>query len=205
VILSTAELHEQLRTENIMLTFDTNITTRSGFSLLCKNVQIINSLQKETHIRLSVSAVVHAEMVFHLAQLYGNNFNLALIREKLVELDVEVLNFTFLEAEYCAKLLQQKYNTPPEWQAAKKRRCLECVGLPHDYYPKAIGTGDKCGAPNDWLIMAQAQHNNMILVTEDKGKHGEFSRILNITRYNNLKESLNRILTELTNLHQTNV
>lgn len=202
--LLTAEIYELLQTKNLMLVFDTNVITQRGFMPLCQQVQRINLIRTKPQIKLYVPAVAHAEHLFHLAQQYGDSYNLEFIRENLVIHEIEILNFTQQEAEYCAKLLQQKYNTPPEWQAAKKRRCLECVGLPDDY-SLAAGTGGQCGAPNDWLIMAQAQHGNMILVTEDKGKHQEFSLVLNVARYNNLKESLNRILTELTNLHQTNV
>jgi hypothetical protein len=199
--LPTAEIYERLQTEDLALLFDTNILTQRGFMPLCQQVQRINLMRVKPYIKLHVPAIAHAEHLFHLAQQYGDNYNLEFIQENLVIHDIEILNFTQQQAEYCAKLLQQKYNTPTAWQAAKKRRCLECVGLPHDYL-LATGTGSQCGAPNDWLIMAQAHNIGMILVTEDKGRHEEFSLVSNIARYDNLKEALNRVLTELIDAHQ---
>lgn len=198
--LNIDEIYKRLQLENLILLFDTSVTTRNGFLRICEQIQRINVKQRakglNRHIELKIPAVAHTERLFDLAQEHQDKYNIEFIRTILSNHEIDVLNFTQLEAEHCAELLIQKYKTPTDWQAFKKRRCLECVGLPHDY-SKAQGNGKRCGAPNDWLIIAQAYHEAMILVIDDKGKHQEFSKVKQIASSSDLETATHRLLSEL--------
>lgn len=195
------ELYRQLQTSDVILAFDTSVTSRKGFIPLCEYVNRINAKREALNfpwrIQLCIPAAAHTERLFDLAQLYGDTYDVHTINQVLKNYRVTVPEFTQLDAEHCAELLVQRYQTPAEWRAFKKRRCLECVGLPVAYHHLAEGGGKECGAPNDWLIIAQASCRGMWLVMDDQGRHNEFGLIPNKASFNEVNNALQRVLTEL--------
>jgi hypothetical protein len=110
---------------------------------------------------------------------------------------VAVPDFTVADAEHCAELLALRYKAPAEWYAFKKRRCLECAGLPPQKYDLAQGSGQKCGAPNDWLIIAQASRASAVLVMDDKGRDDEYALVERVARSADVRDALEKVLGEL--------
>jgi hypothetical protein len=119
------------------------------------------------------------------------------VRKELNQRNVQVFPFASEDAEHCAELLAQRYASPTAWQDFKKRRCLECVGLPLQYHKHAAGTGQQCGAPNDWLIIAQATRADMVLVMDDQGRSGEFDLVERKVNADQIRATLDQILVEL--------
>lgn len=195
------EVYRLAQSADLTLTFDASVTVRRGFLPLCEQANRINERRHRLgivqRIRLCVPAVAHTERLFGLAQEHGEKYDVEFVRRVLGERQVQVADFTIQEAEHCAGLLAQRYETPAQWRAFKKRRCLECVGLPAQYHCLAEGSGGTCGAPNDWLIIAQASRGNMLLVMEDKGCGGEYALVERIARYDDVRATLERILNEL--------
>ena len=76
------------------------------------------------------------------------------------------------------------------------------MGLPPQHHSLAQGSGQKCGAPNDWLIIAQASRGNMILIMDDKGRGGEYDLIKRIARYDDARAALDQVLGELIERNQ---
>jgi hypothetical protein len=205
--MTSNDVYHLLNAADITLAFDTSVTVRHGFLFLCDLANRVNARRAMFdfvgRIRLCVPAAAHAERLFDLAQEHGTAYNVELVRGVLHERQVEILDFTVDDAEHCAELLVQRYGTPAEWHAFKKRRCLECAGLPAKYHDLAKGTGKKCGASNDWLIIAQASRQDMLLVMDDKGRHGEFNLIQHQARYSDVRTALERILGELADQFST--
>ncbi len=195
------EVYRLAQSADLTLAFDTSVTVRRGFLPLCDLANRINErrqrLDVSKQIRLCVPAMAHTERLFGLAQEHGERYDVELVRRVLGEHQVEVADFTIREAEHCAGLLAQRYGTPEAWHAFKKRRCLECAGLPVQYHCLAEGSGETCGAPNDWLIIAQASRGNMLLVMEDKGCGGEYALVECTARYSDVRTGLQRIFDEL--------
>lgn len=195
------ELYRQLQTSDVVLAFDTSITSRKGFFSFCEQVSRINTKREALNfpwrVQLCVPAAAHTETLFHLAQKHGDTYDVHTINQRLNHYRVTVPEFTQLDAEHCAELLVQRYQTPAEWRAFKKRRCLECIGLPIEYHHLAEGGGKECGAPNDWLIIAQANCRRMWLVMDDLGRHDEFRLVSNKVNFNEVNNTLQRVLSEL--------
>ncbi len=195
------DIYSLMQAADVTLAFDTSITVRKGFLSLCDQANWVNERRKTLglsgRVLLCVPAVAHTERLFDLAQELGESYNVKVVRHILRERHVTVPVFTSQDAEHCAELLAQQYETPSEWYAFKKRRCLECVGLPPNYHDLAKGTGQKCGAPNDWLIIAQASRGEMLLVMDDQGRGGEYDLVGCIARYSDVRTALEQLLSEL--------
>ena len=190
-----------MQAADVMLAFDTSVTVRRGFLSLCDQVNWVNerrqALGLSERIHLCVPAVAHTERLFDLAQAHGDRYDVEFVRRVLKERRVTVPDFTVEDAECCAGLLAQRYGTSAEWYAFKKRRCLECVGLPAQYHEFAAGDGHKCGAPDDWLIIAQASRGEMLLVMDDEGRGGEYDLVERKARSAAVRSALDRLLIEL--------
>lgn len=195
------EIYRLMLAGDVTLAFDTSVTVRKGFLSLCDQVNRIDERRKalgiSRRIHLRVPAAAHAERLFDLAQKYRGRYDVDVVRRVLEERQVKVPAFTVRDAERCAELLVQRYETPAEWYAFKKRRCLECVGLPPGYHREAAGTGETCGAPNDWLIIAQASRQGELLVMDDQGRYGEYDLVESIVRYSDVRSALDRLFEEL--------
>jgi len=195
------DVYQLMQAADITLAFDTSVTVRRGFLSLCDQANWVNERRKalglSKRIYLCVPAAAHTERLFDLAQDHGDRYDVEFVRGVLREHLIAVPDFTVRDAEHCAELLAQRYGTPAEWYAFKKRRCLECVGLPPRYYDEAQGTGQQCGAPNDWLIIAQASHEGMLLVMDDEGRGGEYDLVARQARSSVVRDALERLLKEL--------
>ena len=199
--LTADDVYLMLRDDTVTLAFDTSVTFRPGFLQLCDQANRVDTrrekLGQAERIRLCVPAVAHTETMFHLAQKRRGEYDLEFIHQVLGERRIAVLDFTAGDAERCADLLMQRYETPEQWRTFKKRRCLECAGLPVQYHRYAEGNGEKCGAANDWLIIAQGSQDDMILVMDDKGRGGEYDLVERIARYDDVRDALEQILEQV--------
>ena len=201
--MTADDVYRSMQDGDVTLAFDTSVTVRRGFLALCDQANWVNERRKALsiprRIRLCVPVVAHAERLFDLAQQYGDSYDVEAVRRVLGERQIEAPSFAALDAEHCAELLIQRYETPSEWYAFKKRRCLECVGLPPNYHGLAEGTGQRCGASNDWLIIAQASRGGMLLVMDDRGRGGEYALVEHVARYSDVRTALENLLEELIN------
>jgi hypothetical protein len=201
VAITPDSLYQLIQSGDLTLAFDTSVTARKGFFTLCELANRVNQrrvwLGLPGRITLCVPAAAHTERLFDLAQQWGEGYNLELLRDQLNQRNVQIFPFISEDAEHCAELLARRYATPSAWQDFKKRRCLDCVGLPPKYHKHAVGTGQHCGAPNDWLIIAQASRANMVLVMDDKGRSGEFDLVERKVNADEIRATLNQILGEL--------
>ena len=206
MLLTPDDIYQLLQTADTTLAFDTSVTVRHGFLSLCDQANWINERKRAQglsgQIRLCIPAAAHTERLFDLAQLRGEHYDVAFVQRVLRQRRIQVHSFTVQDAEHCAKLLAHRYKTPSEWYAFKRKRCLECVGLPPQHHSLAQGSGQKCGAPNDWLIIAQASRGNMILIMDDKGRGGEYDLIKRIARYDDARAALDQVLGELIERNQ---
>ncbi|MEA3340327.1 MAG: hypothetical protein U9R15_10205, partial [Chloroflexota bacterium] len=157
------------------------------------------ALGSSERIHLRVPAAAHVERLFDLAQEHKGDYDVNIVRRVLKERQVEIPDFTVRDAERCAELLVQRYKTPTEWYAFKKRRCLECVGLSPRYHSEAEGTGKTCGAPNDWLIIGQASRKGHLLVMDDRGRYGAYDLVECIVRSRDVQSALDLLLDEFKN------
>lgn len=196
------DVYRLVQASDVTLAFDTSVTVRRGFLSLCDQANWVNERRRTLGlsgwVRLCVPAAAHAERLFDLAQQHGDRYDVEFVRHVLRERQVEVPGFTVQDAEHCAELLVQRYATPDAWYAFKKRRCLECAGLPLKHHHLATGSGQQCGTPNDWLIIAQASQGRMLLVMDDRGRGGEYDLIECIARFSDVWAALKRIVQELT-------
>jgi len=199
--LTVNDVYQAIQAGDVSLAFDTSAMSRGGFIPLCERVTRINvkrdALGLPGKIKLCIPAVAYTERLFHMAQEYGDEYNIDVVHHTLSRFQIMVPDFTDLDAEYCAELLAQRYGTPAEWYAFKKRRCLECAGLSPRYYDEAKGTGQQCGAPNDWLIIAQASREGVLLVMDDEGRGGEYDLVARKARSIVVRDALERLLKEL--------
>jgi hypothetical protein len=79
---------------------------------------------------------------------------------------LRVEDFTESHAVGVATRLQRLYPTRGDWRAFKRRRCLECLGLPIE---TATRDGHDCGAAVDWLIVGHTEAQGHLLITNDRG------------------------------------
>ena len=206
VTMTDSDVYRQIQAGDVILAFDTSVTVRHGFLSFCEQANRVNAKRDAFdlpgRIQLYVPAAAHAERLFDLAQEYGEAYNADFVRDILSRYHITIPAFTDSDAEHCAKLLAHRYKTPAEWYAFKRKRCLECVGLPPQHHSLAQGSGQKCGAPNDWLIIAQASRGNMILVMDDKGRGGEYDLIKRVARSGDVRAALDQVLGELIERNQ---
>lgn len=167
--MNDAELDVRLRQGGLRLAFDTNaVTADRKFIHLCNDVSRWNEKLEEqslAKVQVVVCTVVYIEKLFDLKQRFRDKFNPDAILDGLRSKGVAVEDFSAQHAMATAMRLGQAYPTDKAWQQAKRRRCLECVGLPPA--TPAPGTGETCGATVDWLIGGHAHASGSLLVTND--------------------------------------
>lgn len=152
-----------------VLALDTNAIT--GFGRLQRLCNLVAQLREPPHpieIRLYVPAVVHAEVLFDLQQSYGQTYDADIVLRGLKDKGLEVQPFEERHAEHAAARLGRSFPSREDWRAAKKKRCLQCLGL-REQDVQVAGSGASCGATIDFVIAAHATHEGWILVTDDKG------------------------------------
>ncbi len=168
--MNDAELEARLRQGGLRLAFDTNaVTADRKFNNLCNDVSRWNLMLEEQNlpkVQLIVCTVAHIEKLFDLKQKFRDTFDLDVILAGLQSKGVAVEDFSAVHALETAVRLGEAYPNSSEWRQAKKKRCLECVGLP--LTTLAPGTGKYCGATVDWLIGGHARASGSLLVTDDQ-------------------------------------
>ncbi|MEW5986016.1 MAG: hypothetical protein AB1791_05230 [Chloroflexota bacterium] len=200
--LTASDIYQLLQDGDAILAFDTSVTNRRGFVKLCEQANRVNEWRQllglSPRLKLCIPAAAHTESLFHLGQKPDLQYNANIPRRMLRKNNVSILLFEEKDAEHCAELLARLYPTEQAWQAYKRRRCLECTGLPTKYHKWASGKGEKCGAPNDWLIIAQAERAGALLVMDDKGRSGdEYSLLERKVSFSEIRTVLQQIWAEL--------
>jgi hypothetical protein len=190
------EVSARARLGGLTLAFDTNALfgDRTLFAV-CDEVALYNARLARrglAPIRLLVCTVAHAEKLFDLKKQFRGTFDENVILDGLRRKGLVIQPFEVKHALETAIRLGERHPTTPEWHAAKRRRCLECLGLPA--ITAAPGTGQECGATVDWLIGAHARSEGGILVSDDKG--AEFVGLIERIPISTLQASLKQLLGE---------
>lgn len=169
--MTEAELDQRLASGGLKLAFDTNALV--GFKRLVgvatQAAKLNARLQAAARppVALAVSALAHAEVLFDLKQNFREQFTLERILDSLKSKGVEVLRFEPRHAATTGALLGRSFPDSSSWRAAKKRRCLGCLGLKRD--ARVPGSGKTCGATVDWFIGGHAVAEDAVLVSDDGG------------------------------------
>jgi mono/diheme cytochrome c family protein len=166
-----AAVEDRVREGGVVLAFDTNaMSAHRKLIDLCNTANQLRVGPSPLDLRLYAPALAHAEMVLHLRHEQirrGRTYDPLVVRQGLEDKGLEVMSFEVHHAEEVAALLAQRFGDPAAWKAAKRARCVSCLGL-----TKAQGEaapGQSCAATVDWLIAGQALKEGWILVTGDKG------------------------------------
>jgi predicted nucleic acid-binding protein len=185
-------LIERARAQPVRLLLDTNVVfSHRVLEQISSGVNRLNA--SGTDISLFVSAVVHAEKLFDLRQGLGARYDAAEVLRATRARGLKVLAFEERHADHTAELLAQSFPTGDAWCAAKRKCCVDCLGLP-DAGASAPGKGMTCSATVDWLIAGHALANGCILVTDDCGP--EFRQVVDRVNRDTLTQALERMLAQ---------
>jgi hypothetical protein len=188
------EISARLAAGGLALAFDTNALFPDGqFIRVCNDVARMNerlSRRGLPPLRLLASAVAHTEKLFDLKQRLRDTFDIGVVLQGLASKGLEIQPFTTVHALETATPLGERHATSDEWQAAKKKRCLQCLGLKADM--EVPGSGRECGATMDWLIGGHARAEGCVLVTDDTGP--EFAGLGDCVKLETLAEALRELL-----------
>lgn len=169
--MTPEEVAARAREGGVTFAFDTNAVFGEGpLFAVCNAVSLYNerlAARGLAPLRLVVCTVAHAEKVFDLKQKFRGTFNIDVIVRGLQRKGLIIQPFDVKHALATAVRLGERHTTTAEWRAAKKKRCLECLGLPRE--TPAPGSGAQCGAMVDWLIGGHALSEGALLVTDDTG------------------------------------
>jgi hypothetical protein len=160
---------ERIETGGATLAFDTNALT--GFQRLadlCDQVNLLRGGPEPLDVRLCVPAVVHMEVLFDLRQRHGVAFDAEAVLRGLLDKGLSIAPFGEEHATRAAARLADNFPQTADWHAAKRKRCLQCLGL-GEPEGRMLSSGKRCGATVDWVIAAHAAHEGWILVTSDNG------------------------------------
>lgn len=193
------DLEEALRAGGVTLTMDTNVVSGGGnrFRRYIKIVQAVKNLNARFErpgrdpIEVAVSALIHFEVMFDLRQVHGLSFDPARISSGLANAGLLVRDFDRAAAERVASVLARWFPESEEWAAEKRGRFLRAVGLDaedHRYRNRGFP------ATVDWPIAAQAESDDHILITNDKGT--EFKRVRRRVDLGTLEKALQALLSD---------
>lgn len=189
-------LVQHLAAGGCRLAFDTNALFEHGrLVVLCTQLSRWNHALKgmgADENTLFVSAVAHCEKVFDIKQQYQGAFDPQDILQGMRGKGLAVAPFGEDEAVATAARLGVSYKDNATWYAAKKRRCLQCLGL-NPARDSAPGSGRRCGATVDWLIGGHAERLGCIVVGDDTGE--EWTGLLR-ARLSTLEKALKQLLGE---------
>jgi predicted nucleic acid-binding protein len=161
---------ERIAAGGAVLALDTNaIYGLRRLAKLCNHVNLLRSAADPLDIRLCVPAVVHMEVLFDLRQNRGPGFDANIVVQSLVDKGLTIAPFEERHAMHAAERLAESFPQNADWQAAKRRHCIDCLGLglPEDKARELASRKRSCGATIDWVIAAHAAHEGWILVTND--------------------------------------
>lgn len=194
--MTEGEVAERLRAGGVAFAFDTNALFGAPRLFgVCAAVSQHNERLRLTSlqpIRLTVSAIAHAEKLFDLKQKYRDKFDPDVILEGLRSKGVHVEPFESRHALETAQRLGERYKDTKDWHEAKRLRCVRALGLPTD--TKTPGTGKGCGATVDWLIGGHARAARCVLVTDDTGP--EFVGLVDRVKLEVLEAALKALLVQ---------
>lgn len=194
--MTPEEVAARAREGGVTFAFDTNALFGEGpLFAVCNAVSRYNerlAARELAPLRLVVCAVAHAEKVFDLKQAFKGTFNIDAIVQGLQRKGLIIQPFDVNHALETAVRLGERYTTIAEWRAAKKERCLECLGLPPGTL--APGSGKYCGTTVDWLIGGHARSESALLVTDDAGP--EFVGLTDCLKLSTLKAAIDQLLGE---------
>jgi hypothetical protein len=155
------------------IAFDTNAifgdhrSSDPGIELI-DTINLINERRSAAPvIGMVIPALVLHEKLRKMAQRRGKAFDVSLPLAFLRAKNLVVKGFGLPHAVGTADRLSRAHPRQEDWRAFKKRRCLECLGLPET--TSTQGDGHACGATVDWLIAGQAELKGYLLVTGDTG------------------------------------
>ncbi len=196
------DLEEALRAGGISLTMDTNVVSGGGnhFRQYSKIVQGVKNLNAKfelehphrTPVKMRVSALVHVEVLFDLRQTHGSDFDASKASSGLANTGLLVRDFDLRAAETCARVLGGWFPTSGEWAAEKRARLVRAMGLePKDPQPSR---SRHFPATVDSFIAAQAEGDDDILITNDKGS--EFDRVKRKVDVETLEKALQALLSD---------
>lgn len=163
---------ERIASGGAVLALDTNALT--GFRRLaglCNSINLLRTTAEPLDLRLCVPAVVHMEVLFDLRQRHGVSFDADSVLQGLLDKGLTVAPFDEKHAARAAAHLAANFPRNADWQIAKRRRCIQCLGLVlPDEEARALALRKRpCGATVDWVVAAHAAHEGWILVTSDNG------------------------------------
>lgn len=194
--MNADEIAARMRPGGLTLAFDTNALFAEQILLgTCNDVARLNDRLAASSLpalRLVVCAVAHAEKLFDLKQRFRASFDVSAIVQGLAGKGLLIQPFATNHALETASRLGERYPTTGDWRAAKKKRCLQCLGLREEAAVTATGKG--CGATVDWLVGGHARAEGSILVTDDTGP--EFAGLVERVRLTTLSEALQGLLRE---------
>ncbi|WP_309891680.1 hypothetical protein [Archangium sp.] len=171
--MNEEDISQRLREGGLTLSFDTNaLFLNRKFLTLCDEVALWNQRlgsEGRQPVGLRVCTVAHSEKLFDLKQAFQDAFDIGSIMAAFHSKGLVLESFTDKHALALAIRLGEFYPDDKTWREAKRKRCIQCVGLNPNQVQAASGTGRRCGATVDWLIGAHAHAEGYVLVTKDKG------------------------------------
>lgn len=194
--MTPQEIEARLRPGDVALAFDTNALFGEGsLFAVCSDVARHNehlASRGLPSVRLVISAIAHTEKLFDLKQEFQDRFDGGKILRGLARKGLEVEPFGADHAIATAQRLGERHTTTAAWHQTKRRRCLQCLGLPTEM--PTPGNGQGCGATVDWLIGGHARAAGCVLVTNDTGP--EFAGLADRVELDVLEAALQTILRE---------
>lgn len=163
---------ERITAGGAVLALDTNAL--SGFRRLagvCNSVNLLRTAAEPLDIRLCVPSVVHMEVLFDVRQTLKAAFDPNVVLQGLVDKGLTIEPFDAKHAEHAAERLAESFPRSEDWQAAKRRHCIEYLGLglSEERVRELAAKKKRCSATIDWVIAAHAAHEGWIMITNDKG------------------------------------
>ena len=194
--MTPQEITARLRPGGVAFAFDTNALFGEGsLFAVCNDVALHNDhlvARGLPPVRLVVSTIAHTEKLFDLKQKFQENFDGAKILRGLARKGLAIEPFVADHAIETAQRIGDRNPNTAAWHEAKRRRCLQCLGLPTA--TDTPGKGSGCGATVDWLIGGHARAAGCVLVTNDTGP--EFAGLADRVKLDVLKAALQTILSE---------
>lgn len=196
-------VRERILSGRATLAVDTNIV-HGGLGHLfgvANLVKHFNEKKPANQINLVVSAVVYMEVVNHTWHAKLKDFEydrrsveqrIKLQIEELSEKGISIVSFDQKQAENTAQVLSGWYKTDAEWQRAKQIVFQETLCLNDKFFSSKNKQALNCNATIDWVIAAQADAQNWILVTNDLGP--EFSNVRLKINWDELKTMMKELL-----------
>lgn len=172
---------DRIRAGGATLAFDTNALVArartgrlsfSGFFWLCDAANRLVGHEAPIHISLIVPSLCRMEGFHDLRiDLAGQSraFDAPMVERVLQDKRVVVTAFDSNDALDTSRVLHDWFPADAEWQAAKRDRCLEVLGV------RGVEARGHGLASIDWAIAAQAEARGWVLVTDDEG--AEFRRV----------------------------